>query len=135
MKFGVTVDGYINANCVAFPCPSDAPVYTANPFLSFRMDTLGSGVGNPYIAQVGAYNPNFGPQRIRDVQVRLGMRSAFADRALDLYPPASSALSSAYLFRYRLDASSAHYNPGMPFARVRESTAEVVLPNQSRFYW
>lgn len=135
LKFGVTVDGYFNPACIAFPCPSTAPTYVANPFLNFRMDTLGNGAGNPYLAQVGIYNVNFGPQRIRDVQVRLGIRSAFADRVLDLYPPASSALSTAYLFRYQLDASSAHFNPGLPFARVRESTTEVALPNQTRFYW
>ena len=142
LKFGITVDSYLNAPCIglaAFPCSTAAPNYPINPIVNYRMDTLPVG-GNAYTAQVGAYSGSLGPQRIRDVQVRIGVRSPFGDRPLTLAPPPSSALSTGYLFRFRIGAAGASYgalnfNPAYPFARVRESTAEVTLTNQARFYW
>jgi hypothetical protein len=138
LKFGLTVDGYVNPKCTgtsAFPCPMASPTYASNPLLNIRMDSLTSTSNNAYAAQVGAYSGSIGPQRIRDMQVRIGVRSPFADRAASLPLPASTALSNGFLFRYQLDSSSAHYNPLTPYARLRESTTEVNLVNQARIYW
>jgi prepilin-type N-terminal cleavage/methylation domain-containing protein len=142
LKFGISVDNYLNAPCIgtgAFPCSTAAPSYPTNPIMNYRMDTIPAG-GNQYTAQVGAYSGSLGPQRIRDVQVRIGVRSPFGDRPLTLAPPPSSALSPGYLFRFQIGTAGASYgalnfNPAYPFARVREATAEVTLTNQARFFW
>lgn len=139
LKFGLTVDSVVNPLCTgptAFPCPQTAPTYTGSPLLNYRMDSLTSTTNNAYTAQTAAYTGGIGPQRIRDVQVRVGVRGPFGDRAVDIsMPSTSSALSNGYLLRYKLDNSALHYNAANPYARVRETTAEVGLPNQARFYW
>jgi hypothetical protein len=128
LKFGVTADEY-PASCAAFPCPNVAPAYTSNLMVNIPMDSVAAGNTNAYIAQTTPYTPGSGPQRIRDVQVRVGIRSPFGDRTVTIAPPTS------YLYRYQLDSTSLHYNSGRGFARVREATTEVTLPNQARFYW
>lgn len=135
MKFGLTVDSYLNPACSSFPCPTAAPQYPQNPLLNYALDAVIAT--NPYAAQTAvAYTPNIGPQRVRSVQVRLGMRSPFGDRGVTLAPEVLPAPASAsYLYRYKLDATALHYQAATAFARVRESTTEVNLPNQARFYW
>jgi type II secretory pathway pseudopilin PulG len=142
LKFGVTIDNLPNSACAAFPCANTMPTYTSNPLVNVAMDTMnpqagGPGAWQPWIANtLGTYAPGVGPQRIRDVQVRVSIRSPFGDRAQQLLPPtSSSALDLNYRFRYQLDATSLHFQPGANFARVRTGTTEVTLPNQARFYW
>jgi len=139
LKFGLTVDMYMNPACTGFPCPNTAPNYVTNPLVSTGMDGLTAAGATAYAAQTTPiYAPNVGPQRIRDVQVRVGIRSPFGDRPLPLGVP-SSAVSTSYLYRYQLDGfggpPSRYYTPARPYARVRESTTEVNLSNQARFYW
>jgi type II secretory pathway pseudopilin PulG len=134
MKFSLTIDKFINPTCLGFPCPNAQPIYATNPLVTLGVD--GVVAGNPYAAQTSpVYVPSVGPQRVRDVQVRLGIRSPFGDRPAALPISGSSALSTTYLYRYLLDGSALHYTPAMPFARVRENTAEVNLSNQARYYW
>jgi len=138
LKFGLTIDEYLSPVCIAFPCPNAAPSYVTNPLVSTGMELTAAGAG-AYAAQTSPiYVPNVGPQRIRDVQVRVGIRSPFGDRPLPLGVP-TTAVSTSYLYRYQLDGfggpPSRFYTPARPFARVRESTTEVNLSNQARFYW
>jgi len=134
MKFSLTVDQFMNATCLGFPCPNTQPTYTTNPLVTTGVD--GVAAGNAYAAQTSpVYVPSVGPQRIRDVQVRLGIRSPFGDRPAALPIAANTGTSTTYLYRYLLDGSAAHYTTAMPFARVRENTAEINLSNQGRYYW
>jgi prepilin-type N-terminal cleavage/methylation domain-containing protein len=137
LKFGLTVDSFPNPQCqgvTAFPCPTAAPVYTGFALTNIPMDSAPTAF-KPYGAVEGTYNPSAGPQRIRDVQVRIGIRSPFGDRAASLPVPPETAIPNGYLYRYLLNASASHYTPAAPYARVREATTEVNLPNQSRVYW
>jgi type II secretory pathway pseudopilin PulG len=136
LKFGLTIDMYNNPNCIAFPCPNVAPNYTSNPLINTGMDGLAAAGGIPFAAPtLVGWTPNVGPQRIRDVQVRIGVRSPFGDRPWALPIVGSTAASPSYLYRYELDATASHFAPAHPYARVRENTTEVNLSNQTRFYW
>jgi type II secretory pathway pseudopilin PulG len=140
LRFGLTVDTNPNANCMAFPCPTNAPPYNANWLTGLPMDVTPLATMAPYAAVENGATPNSyvvgqGPQRIRDVQVRIGIRSPFGDRALNLPVPQDTALPTGYIYRYFLTNASTHYIAATPYARVREATTEVNLPNQTRFYW
>ncbi len=154
LKFGLTVDPTantgLNAEGVAVCGPSSPalpncgttpPLYTADPLVNIPMDSAVVAFKG-WSAVEGAYAYNVGPQRIRNVQVRVGIRSPFGDRAASLPVPlgttSSSAIPDGYLYRYLLNGGttgSPHFQSGTPYARVREATTEVNLPNQARYYW
>ena len=133
MKFGMTIDH--SALCTAFPCPTAAPAYSgsASPLISIPAgDTVDMATYATYLTPAAPYAVNFGPQRIRDVEVRLGVRSQFADRSLNIAP--SDAGVGGYLYRYSLPGSGSG-STALNYARVRENTSQVNLPNQARFYF
>ncbi len=137
LKVGLTVDTVPNPKCTgptAFPCPTATPSYTAYTLVNIPMDS-GAAAFADYGSANGTYSGGLGPQRVRDVQVRLGIRSPFGDRAASLQVPTDSAIPNGYLYRYLMSPTAAHYTPATPYARVREATTEVNLPNQSRVYW
>ncbi len=132
LKFGVTIDEFPNPACTIFPCPITAPSYTGNYLTNLTMDSTSTLAGNAWVDQTSAtWTKNVGPQRIRDVQARIGIRSQFADRTVNLPPPASNS----YIYRYQIPASLTPGSGALAFARVRENTSEINLPNQARFYW
>ena len=69
-----------------------------------------------------------GPQRIRSVRIRLGTRTALADR-LSLVSPNMAVTPLEYTNMYRYCSSAL---PCTKYARVRTSITEVALNNQAR---
>jgi Tfp pilus assembly protein PilW len=132
LKFGLNIDTYVNPLCASFPCPITPPQYPSNPITNIPMDATSTMQSSLYASQtVPQYAANFGPQRIRDVQARIGIRSRYPDRTVSLTPPAVNS----YIYRYQIPASVTAGSGALAFARVRESTAEINLSNQARFYW
>jgi type II secretory pathway pseudopilin PulG len=78
-----------------------------------------------------------GPQRIREVRVRVATRTQLPDRTANVPAPLIGGTASQYLLRYCVNTNpSCSTNDGTPrWARVRTVTAEVALPNQARFFW
>jgi len=131
LKFGLTIDTWNDGKtCTVFPCPvTAAPYGTVQPLVSVAM---GSTTNSSYFSQsTTTYVPTVGPQRIRNVQARIAIRSQFADRVVSLAVPATS--STGYLYRYQIPTTPVA--GAMAYARVRENTTDVSLPNQARFYW
>lgn len=105
--------------------------------VSFPFDDTNDALWAPDVStQVAApYVP--GPQRIREVRVRIATRTQLPDRTANVPAPLIGGTPSQYLFRYCVDTNpSCTTNDGTPrWARVRTVTAEVALPNQARFFW
>ena len=144
LKFGFIYDGYQNPNCTAAgiaagtKCPLNAPSYTTSTIKSVSMDSASAqaAVTGYALLTPPTYTPNQGPQRIRSVLARVGLRTRFPDRQLSLSVSSTPTVSpSNYIYRYQTATSVTPGSGALAFARVRESTTEVALPNQVRFYY
>ncbi len=146
LKFGFVYDTFQNPGCTAalltagVKCPVVAPAYgAASTLAAVAMDDAtgqASVTGYALLNPATGYVPNQGPQRIRSVQARVGIRTRFADRQVSLAVSGSPTQTpSNYLFRYQLASTVTAGSGALAFARVRESTTDVTLPNQARFFY
>ena len=128
LRFGMTVD--TGNPCVNIPCPVTAPTYLVNPHTYYPIDgptllsTLGVWTGVTYPP-----TPGRGPERIRDIQARVAVRSPVGDRVTTL------AGTGSYLYRYHIVKPALHQSAQYSYARVREVVTNVTLPNQAGFFW
>jgi type II secretory pathway pseudopilin PulG len=108
LKFGVTVANQITNG-------------TDPTFLELPFDdaTIPSWTGD----LVGEVNPAQGPQRVRDLRVRLAVRSQEPDRD-------SAPVTPGQLFRMSVGPSG-----GAPFARVRTLQADIAMNNQMGVFY
>ncbi|HHH10903.1 MAG TPA: hypothetical protein ENK23_02355 [Sorangium sp.] len=99
------------------PPPDNVPVITY-----YNLD-------DPAIAAIaGPLAAGTSPQRVRSLQIRLGIRAARRDRAVAITNPADGGF-----FRFDLGIDGAGNPRG--FARVRTLVADVALPNQTGVSW
>jgi hypothetical protein len=125
LKFAFTVDGSAITN------PLGAIPNGTNPYLFLQLDSSanatwgGSVAAQPFIAGQG-------PQRIRSVRVRLAIRTAFADRTINIQPVAPNLTTGQpYMYRYFIPGVA----NGLQWARVRTGVTEASLPNQARAFY
>jgi len=105
--------------------------------VSFPFDDANDALWAPDVSQQVAAPYVPGPQRIREVRVRVATRTQLPDRTANVPVPLFGGTPSQYLFRYCVDTNpSCTTNDGTPrWSRVHSVTAEVSLPNQARFFW
>jgi hypothetical protein len=122
LKFAFTVDSQIPANN-----PPGAFPLGANPIMIIPLDNVlnATWAAAPVIG--GVFDP--GPQRIRSVRVRAAIRSAFADRTVNIAPTPNTG--QPFMYRYFVPGVT----NGLQWARVRTGVTEASLPNQANFYW
>jgi hypothetical protein len=121
LKFAFTVDN-APANL------SNPGAYGAYPLLFLQLDNAananwaGSVAAAPFVAGQG-------PQRIRSVRVRAAIRTAFADRTVNVAPAINTG--QPYMYRYFIPGVVT----GLQWARVRTGVTEASLPNQARAFY
>jgi prepilin-type N-terminal cleavage/methylation domain-containing protein len=122
LKFAFTVDGQIPVNSPAGTYPAGT-----NPFIFMPLDSPLSAAWAPDLT--GTAPNDKGPHRIRSVRVRAAIRSAFADRTVNILPVPASG--QPYMYRYYIPGIVG----GLQWARVRTGVTEASLPNQARMFW
>ena len=118
LKFAFSVDN------TATGAPNPPPLDRTQVTYPFDDATNNAKYGGPTAGVVDV----FGPQRIRSVRIRLATRTAVADRATAVAPPAFTPADYTNLLRYCT-------TPTLPcggFARVRTVITEVNLNNIAR---
>lgn len=105
--------------------------------VSFAFDDPNDALWAPDVSQQVAAPYVPGPQRIREVRVRVATRAQLPDRTANVPAPLLGGTPSEYLFRYCVNPNpSCSTDDGtLRWSRVRTVTAEVSLPNQARFFW
>jgi hypothetical protein len=99
---------------------------------------MAAGTGSSLWAQNITIVPpvgQVGPEKIRSVRVRLATRASEPDRTLTVAVPNSTG---GFMYRYCVlpgGCPTPNTAGVQQFARARTVTAEVSLPNQSRFYY
>jgi prepilin-type N-terminal cleavage/methylation domain-containing protein len=147
-RFYIDSTGAEIAGSAADPPPELVAEYAVDLKFAFTVDNTAFVAGSPPTATRTHISYAFGddanngawgvsptavatpaPQRIRSVRIRLGTRTALADRQKLVSPnPAYSPVDYTNLFRYCTVAAS----PCDTFARVRTAITEVTLNNQAR---
>jgi hypothetical protein len=97
----------------------------ADSLLTLAPDNAAVGTWAGSVANAGS----LGPQRVRAVRVRLGVRSREADRELNILGGTSGPVAPG-LYRFSLAQDGASR-----FARVRTLQADVALHNQMAVLW
>lgn len=122
LKFALTVD-----NGSALLNPQGA--FPTNPFLFLQLDSPLNGAWSSDVSKTPFVGGQPGPQRIRSVRVRAAIRTAFADRIVNVPPVPNTG--QPYMYRYFIPGVT----NGLQWARVRTGVTEASLPNQARSFW
>jgi hypothetical protein len=122
LKFAFTVD-----NGAAALVPQGA--FPVNPFLFLQLDSPLNGAWSSDVSKTPFVAGQPGPQRIRSVRVRAAIRTAFADRTVNVTPVPNTG--QPYMYRYFIPGVA----NGLQWARVRTGVTEASLPNQARSFW
>jgi hypothetical protein len=121
LKFAFTVDSQV-------PYNNPPGAYVINPLLYLQLDSITNQAWAYDVSTVIPYSQQ-GPQRIRSVRVRTAIRTAAADRIVNVTPVPNTG--QPYMFRYFIPGAA----NGLEWARVRTGVTETALPNQARYYW